>query len=92
LEMMALWDLRALAADLPRLAGTDIAVMLVVGDNDKTVSPSEATKVKALLPRATLVVLPSLGHLAHEESPQQTADLILNLPVERAPSPVTPTH
>jgi magnesium chelatase accessory protein len=92
LEMMAQWDLRALAADLPKLTGTNINVTLVVGDNDKTVSPSEASKVKALLPRATVVILPSLGHLAHEESPQQTADLILNLPVERAPSPSTLTN
>jgi len=79
LEMMAQWDLRALAADLPRLDQLPIQVTMVVGENDKTVSPSEATRVKALLPSAKVVSLAALGHLAHEESPEQAADLILRL-------------
>jgi magnesium chelatase accessory protein len=79
LEMMAQWDLRALAADLPKLCQLEMAITLVVGENDKAVSPEEAGRVKAMVPSANVVMLPALGHLAHEEAPQQTADLILNL-------------
>jgi magnesium chelatase accessory protein len=73
LEMMARWDLRPLARDLPQLAAP---LTLVVGGNDRTVPPSEAQRVCALLPRARLVVLDGLGHLAHEEQPQRVADCI----------------
>jgi magnesium chelatase accessory protein len=90
LEMMAQWDLRELAADLPKLSEHDLEITLVVGENDKTVSPNEADKVKSMLPKAAVVTLPALGHLAHEESPQQTADLILKLHL--APSSHRPHH
>jgi magnesium chelatase accessory protein len=90
LEMMAQWDLRALAADLPRLAAADVAITLVVGANDKTISPSEAARVQPMLPRATVITLPGLGHLAHEESPQQAADLILNLAADADTAPGAP--
>ncbi|MCA2999206.1 MAG: alpha/beta fold hydrolase [Rhodocyclaceae bacterium] len=79
LEMMAQWDLRPLAADLPKLSECGMGITLVVGENDKTVSPNEANKVKLMLPKANIVRLPAQGHLAHEESPQQTVELIMNL-------------
>jgi len=65
LRMMAAWDLASLARDLPRLA-TPLA--LVVGGADRTVPPGEARRVQALLPRSSLLELPGLGHLAHEEA------------------------
>jgi len=90
LEMMAQWDLRPLARDLPKLSERDLEITLVVGENDKTVSPNEANRVKAMLPKATIVTLPGHGHLAHEESPQQTFDLILNLPIATIAAPSSP--
>jgi magnesium chelatase accessory protein len=74
--MMANWDLRPLARDLPRL---QTPLTLVVGSNDRTVRPAEARRVQALLPDAALVPLPGLGHLAHEERPQAIADLVSRL-------------
>ena len=74
LGMMANWDLRPLQNDLPRLGGK---LTLVVGAQDRTISPAEAKKVQALLPSARLVTLPNLGHLAHEEQPAKVADIIL---------------
>ena len=70
LRMMAHWDLQSLEPDLPRLA---VPLTLVVGDNDQTVSPADADRVCALLPTARLVHLPGLGHLAHEERPDDVA-------------------
>ena len=73
LGMMAHWDLHAFARDLPRLA---VPLSLVVGGNDRTIRPSEAYRVKAMLPAAEVVRLPGLGHLAHEEKPAALADLL----------------
>lgn len=74
LGMMANWDLRALAQDLPRLQAD---LVLVVGRNDRTLPPEEALRVCALLPQARLMPLTGLGHLAHEEQPAQIAEVLL---------------
>ncbi len=73
LGMMANWDLHTMVRDLPRL---ETAIGLVVGANDRTISPRQARRVMALLgsaARATLTTLPGLGHLAHEEKPEVVA-------------------
>lgn len=74
LGMMAQWDLAPLARDLPRL---QIPLVLVTGSADRAIPPSQARRVRALLPTATIVRLPRLGHLAHEEQPQAIADLVI---------------
>ena len=74
LGMMAAWDLHTLARMLPRLA---TPLVLVVGDHDRTVPPSQARRVQAMVPGARGMALPGLGHLAHEEKPGQAAPLIL---------------
>ena len=73
LTMMANWDLHPLERDLPRLSPH---LLLIVGANDRTISPSYSVRVRALVPGAELVSLPGLGHLAHEEQPIQVAALI----------------
>ena len=75
LGMMANWDLRPLARDLPRLRQP---VTLVVGSKDGLIAPSDAQRIKALLPSARVVTMPGRGHLAHEESPAETAALIVD--------------
>jgi magnesium chelatase accessory protein len=76
LGMMAHWDLSPLVRDLPKLKA---ALMLVVGQNDRTIPPSEADRVKALLPAAEVISLPGLGHLAHEERPELIEELVVRL-------------
>ncbi len=73
LGMMAGWDLRPLARDLPRLKPK---LRLVVGSNDRMVPPAEAQRVRTLLPSTQIVEMPGLGHLAHEERPAETAELL----------------
>lgn len=73
--MMANWDLQPLAQELPRLGPP---LTLVVGGADRTIRPSEARRVRGLLPSAEEVRLPGLGHLAHEEQPALVADVILD--------------
>jgi magnesium chelatase accessory protein len=76
LGMMANWDLRPLGRDLPRLRPP---LVLVVGENDRTVPPAETRRIQALVPAATVVSLRGLGHLAHEEQPELVADRLVAL-------------
>lgn len=76
LAMMANWDLAALAPDLGRL---EPPLFLIVGEQDLTVSPSEARRVRERLPSAEVISLAGLGHLAHEERPADIAQLIIAL-------------
>jgi magnesium chelatase accessory protein len=68
LAMMAHWDLHAVARALP---GLRTPLHLLVGERDRTVPPADAERVRVLLPTATVQRLQGLGHLAHEEDPQQ---------------------
>ena len=79
LAMMANWDLRMLAAELPRLQAP---LQLLAAEGDRTLPPAHARRVAALLPQAGLSLLPGLGHLAHEEAPQRVFDVLWPL-VER---------
>jgi magnesium chelatase accessory protein len=76
LRMMAQWELERLEPDLPRLA---VPLTLVVGEADPMVPLAEALRVQRMLPQATLIRLPRLGHLAHEEQPEAVAAIIFAL-------------
>jgi magnesium chelatase accessory protein len=73
LNMMASWDLETLLRDLPRLKPQ---LLLVIGENDLTVSPDDAHLIGRLVPSSRTIRLPALGHLAHEESPARVAEVI----------------
>jgi magnesium chelatase accessory protein len=76
LNMLANWELGPLSRELHRL---EPDLFLVVGEHDWTVPPSESHRVRSLLPHAELISMPGLGHLAHEERPKETAELIFRL-------------
>jgi magnesium chelatase accessory protein len=73
LGMMAAWDLEPIARDLPKLP---CRLLLVVGGFDRTIPPSNAARVAALVPGARILTLDRLGHLAHEEAPERVAGMI----------------
>jgi magnesium chelatase accessory protein len=74
LNMMAAWQLNALSSSLSQIKN-DVAIL--VGSKDQTVPPSMALEACKLMPQAKLIEQPSLGHLAHEEDPAGTAQLLL---------------
>ena len=77
LAMMAHWDLHQFWARLPPL---QTPLELVVGERDLIVPPSVSLRAARALQRQPMpgvVKLAGLGHLAHEEQPQQIAELIL---------------
>ena len=69
-DMMANWDLHPLARELPRL---QCPLLLVAAERDGMVPPQAADRLGALVPRARVLRLPGLGHLAHEEAPALVA-------------------
>ena len=72
--MMANWDLKAMEPDL---ADLEPALLLVVGAGDRMIPPSHGLRLRRILPKADLKLLPDLGHLAHEERPEEVADLMI---------------
>jgi magnesium chelatase accessory protein len=73
LAMMANWDLEPLVRDLPKLK---TPLLLVAGGNDRAVSSEEAFRVREKLPSAKVLYLRGVGHLAHEERPEEMAKII----------------
>lgn len=73
LKMMGNWDLAAFSKNL---AGFAVPLVLVVGENDRSIPPAEAARIAALIPTARIIRLPGLGHLAHEEDPEAVLRII----------------
>ncbi len=73
LRMMANWDLQTMGRDLQQLR---TPLTLITGENDRTIPPADSQRVRALSPTARLILLPELGHLAHEENPALVAELV----------------
>lgn len=73
LRLMAHWKLRPLLADLGRVTAP---ATMVLGENDRATPPDEAWAAARRIPGCQQVRLPGLGHLAHEEDPGHTADII----------------
>ncbi len=76
LSMMANWDLVPLETALPAL---QTPVHLVVCEGDLTVPPEQSRELARRLPNAELHSLPALGHLGHEEDPEQFAGLLMQI-------------
>ena len=73
LGMMASWNLEPLLRDLPKLR---VPLLLVTGGGDRTISSEQAFQLRDLLPSARVEYLRGLGHLAHEERPDDIARII----------------
>lgn len=73
LAMMGNWQLGGLIEALPKLS---TRLVLVVGENDRSIPPADAKKLQAILPAAEIISIPGLGHLAHEERPEAFVDLL----------------
>lgn len=74
LSMMAAWRLKPLAT---RLHDIRSPVFMAIGSQDQTVPPTMAHEASLRLPQAKLVMQTGLGHLAHEQDPVGTAQLMV---------------
>jgi magnesium chelatase accessory protein len=73
LGMMANWDLNPLLRDLPKL---QVPLLLVAGGEDRTISSEQAFRIRDRVLSARVHYLRGLGHLAHEERPEDIARII----------------
>ncbi len=74
LAMMANWDLEALKRQLPAITAP---VLLAHGTADNAIPLDSVRAAAKLLPHCELELLEGLGHLAHEEQPQRSFELIV---------------
>ncbi len=70
LQILRTWkqDLRLLEQSLPALA--EIPALLIWGELDRAVDPASAKRLAQVFRESSLVMLPGVGHLPYEESPQ----------------------
>jgi pimeloyl-ACP methyl ester carboxylesterase len=64
-------------ADTARLASITAPTLILWGGRDQLIPPSDAARFQRLLPRATLIMYPELGHVPHEEDAARTARDVL---------------
>jgi magnesium chelatase accessory protein len=75
LGMMADWRLQGLLSRLPSLQSP---VHLIATEGDRAVPPDVSSEAAKRLPNARLTLLPNLGHLPQEETPDGLSALILD--------------
>lgn len=68
------WDAPRLQRDLDRLM---IPVTLIVGLNDSWVPPHDADRIAMRLVDARTVEVRDAGHFAHEDAPEQVANIVV---------------
>ncbi len=73
LGMMANWDLQPLQEAMGEI---DTPVVLIATEDDRAIPPSNSMSARDKLANAKIVYLRGLGHLAHEEGPEQIAEII----------------
>jgi magnesium chelatase accessory protein len=73
LDMMAMWDLRALRHELPRLA---LPLELIAGGEDLAVPAEDAWRLRDIVPICKVHYIRHLGHLAHEQEPETVAEIL----------------
>lgn len=77
LQMMAQWNIDAL---INRLEGLNSPCLFLTGGRDLAIAPSVSQNAAARMPNAEVLTFPKLGHLAHEEAPDDIARHILDWP------------
>jgi magnesium chelatase accessory protein len=74
LAMMGNWNLQHFERELAQLT---TPLQLLVGARDRAVPPAQALRIRQRLPSAQVTELAGLGHLAHEEAPQDVGPVLL---------------
>ncbi|SEK96250.1 magnesium chelatase accessory protein [Roseovarius nanhaiticus] len=73
LAMMSQWSLEDLLAQLGRIENR---TLMLTGARDRAVPPEVSERAAARMPHAQVRKMPGLGHLMHEEAPEDVAEVI----------------
>jgi len=74
LALMANWDLTRTP---DKLSSIDVPIIFVSGEKDQAVPTRDARRCSAMAQHGTLITLPGLGHLAHEEAAEDVVASLL---------------
>jgi magnesium chelatase accessory protein len=83
LQMMAQWDLEPLLEALPTRT---VKGLLIAATNDRAVPAGTSKDMAECVDGLEYVELQGLGHLAHEEAPEEMAQVILSYLTKNAPN------
>jgi len=72
-----------------RLSEIRVPVVVIAGENDRTVSAAESSLLAASIPDAHLVVVPGAGHVLPVERADAVADEIMRVVAAADHSPIT---
>ena len=56
-----------------RYVSIDVPTVVMAGEEDEIVSPSQARQLGIVMPNATLVTVPGAGHMIHQTNPGEIA-------------------
>jgi pimeloyl-ACP methyl ester carboxylesterase len=62
----------------PRLKELSVPTLIVWGEHDTWISPTNAPKLKADIAGSKLAVIPNAGHVPHEEKPEEFNGLVID--------------
>ena len=58
----------------PDLANVNVPTLIVWGEDDALISPTDGPMLQSAMPNATLITYPDVGHVAQEEAPAKLAE------------------
>jgi pimeloyl-ACP methyl ester carboxylesterase len=60
----------------PLLAAIEVPTLILWGAEDQVIDPSQGEAMAAVMPQAEIYILPAVGHVAHEEAPDEVVSVI----------------
>jgi pimeloyl-ACP methyl ester carboxylesterase len=60
----------------PQLSSIGVPTLIVWGEEDLVIDPGHGAQMVSVMPNASLLMLPDVGHVAQEEAPEQLAEAI----------------
>jgi pimeloyl-ACP methyl ester carboxylesterase len=88
-EQIGVWEERGIGEEVKAI---DLPTLIIWGDEDPSIPVEFARRLHRDIRGSELHVLPRVGHLPHEERPQETASLILNFMSKHRESGYTPAR
>ena len=60
-----------------RIPEINVPALVISGEEDKVVPIEDSEKLDSLIPNSKLLIIPEIGHLPHEEAPNQFLEIVL---------------
>jgi len=61
-----------------RIPEIKVPALVISGEEDKVVPVADSEKLNSLIPNSKLLLIPNIGHLPHEEAPEQFIEIVFS--------------